>query len=219
MRGRSRNAAAAPLTLLLAACAAVGAPTDPPSTPTFGVSSGRPLPTEAPLDAVAVGIGESEYTVEGDTPAELAAAMTARGLRDYTGHEVTALTAWYISWDYRYGGIGQCRIESPTVRADIDLVFPAWPGSATATADTRAAWQRYLAALRVHESGHVAFAVAGANDVMKSLRAQPPQQTCDRLEAAADAEGERILDRIRAEDVRYDEETGHGATQGVVLPP
>lgn len=216
---RVRFEGAALLTLLLAACVGGTPPTDPPSTPTFGVSSGSPFPTEAPLDGVAVDIEESEYTIEGDTPADLAAAMAARGLRDYTGHEVTGLTTWYISWDYRYGGIGECRIESPTVRADINFVFPAWQGSATATADTRAAWQRYVAALRVHESGHAAFAVAGVNDVMESLRAQPPQQTCDRLEAAADAEGERIVDRIRAEDLRYDRETDHGATQGVVLPP
>ena len=74
----------------------------------------------------------------------------------------------------------------------------------------RTAWDRYLAALMVHEAGHVAYTYDRRSDVLAAIRSA----TC----ATADRAARAALAAIDAYHIAYDRETGHGATQGASFP-
>jgi predicted secreted Zn-dependent protease len=158
------------------------------------------------------------YPIGGDTAGELIAAMDAEGLRDPAGAPGWGLTEWHIDWTFRYRETrAACQITTQRVMLAVRLILPRWQPPVTASAALRARWRSFVEALRVHESGHVANVIAGANDILERLDGLAPRQGCRELEVAANAAANRILDRLRATDVAYDRETRHGATQGATF--
>jgi predicted secreted Zn-dependent protease len=96
--------------------------------------------------------------------------------------------------------------------------MPSWEPPAEADAELVADWGRYVEALRRHERRHEENGVGRAVEIRDTLLALGPRSTCADLEVAADAAGEEILEAGRAWDRRYDDDTDHGATEGVVFP-
>ena len=80
-------------------------------------------------------------------------------------------------------------------------------------------WDRYLAALRHHELGHLDRAVRASGILLDRLRAETPHPTCDGLGESMHATADAILEELRMRQRRYDRNTRHGETQGVKWPP
>jgi predicted secreted Zn-dependent protease len=78
-----------------------------------------------------------------------------------------------------------------------------------------AEWDRYRAALAVHERGHRLITYAGAGRVIRAIR-DVPAQSCAFIRDAVQRTVEPLLTEIRSEDAQYDTETRHGATQGAI---
>jgi predicted secreted Zn-dependent protease len=76
----------------------------------------------------------------------------------------------------------------------------------------------YMAALRLHEDGHRRIAIEAGYEILQAINALPAYSSCSELELAADAVGESILEQYRRQEAVYDQNTGHGATQGVHFP-
>jgi predicted secreted Zn-dependent protease len=163
-------------------------------------------------------ISEEFYDIRGSTAEDLYREMQRLG-PEQDGRRFHGHTAWTINWRYTSQPSGSaCRATRVEVTAEITLTLPRWHAPPDAPAELRRQWDAYLAALRVHEEGHRDLAVAAARRVHSRLSGFRTSD-CRDFNRDANAEGRRILDRLRADDRRYDEETGHGRTQGAVWPP
>jgi predicted secreted Zn-dependent protease len=101
---------------------------------------------------------------------------------------------------------------------DITFVFPQWDISTNATPGLVDKWNKYIVALELHEKGHKEIAIEAGYEIGEVLNALTSYPSCDELERAADIAAEEILEQYRQREVVYDQETEHGATQGVGFP-
>lgn len=154
------------------------------------------------------------YEVSGSTAAEVWASLVAGARRE--GEDL--LFAWTdVSTEYRTRMVGDregCRVTGVRVEVRIAVTLPRWTPPPDAPLALRRQWNRYEAAIRRHEEGHVLRARTTARrlrDAISDLTAED----CDALKRRGTAVGEEILAWGRAEQDRYDRETGHGRTQGV----
>lgn len=126
-------------------------------------------------------------------------------------------TDYYISWSFRWDGKpGNCRITSAIVDTEIKTFMPVWQDQASASPGLQAKWQQFYDVLMEHEQGHASLAKTGAADVRQAINALPGKPSCDQLEREANNVGNRILDRVRQQNVRYDAQTDHGRNDGAI---
>jgi predicted secreted Zn-dependent protease len=164
---------------------------------------------------------ESLYTVAGSSATELAAALVAHGPR-MQDTPLFALTEAQIRWRVtprRTRPRGDaCKPHQPRVELHIRVTLPRWIPPASSDEPLRAHWDRFLAALNVHEADHQDLGRRAANDMLDALRALPPAP-CDVIASTVDKAAHTILGRFHDRTEAYDRDTFHGATQGVVWPP
>jgi predicted secreted Zn-dependent protease len=133
-----------------------------------------------------------------------------------TGKRFHAYTDWYVRWNWRHreGADGQCRIVAVDVRLTGSMLLPRIRGG---SADQVKAFEQYLDALRLHEEGHQNFGRTAAREIDEALRTLPAFRDCETLGREANARANKLLARQVELERRYDQETGHGRTQGAVL--
>lgn len=155
------------------------------------------------------------YDVQGTTRQALRRSLAERGPIGDDGVRYHAYTRWFVRWNYRLASsAGGCRVDSLEVSLEATMILPRWSGSKDAPASLRRQWERYVAALRLHEEGHYAHGVAVGDEVRRRLAALGGTENCGRLRQRVDAEGEAVLEAYRKREREYDLHTGHGVTQG-----
>jgi predicted secreted Zn-dependent protease len=159
------------------------------------------------------------YDISGSTLAELNAAAQRSGpVSKATGKRVWGMCTWRVTWNFsRTGGGGKCAVEKFTITVGATLDLPRWTNRDAAPESVKSGWDRFAAALRLHEDGHGDIGVRAANDLASRLRALPPEKSCAELDQKVVALGERVLSGYRLLDQAYDRSTDHGATQGATL--
>jgi predicted secreted Zn-dependent protease len=187
---------------------------------------------------------EEPFAVAGGAIEDLRRALAILGpLRD--GVRYAAFTDWEVSFHVRTeapsradalaraGALVHVRAEAPSradalaptgalvhVRATVHL--PTWRPPRSADRALVARWERYTAALRRHEMGHVALAKAAGDAVLAGLAELPPGAPAalvTRAAALVTRAAALAVERIRAAERAYDAETRHGAAQGAALLP
>ena len=159
------------------------------------------------------------YPIIGSTADQLRAQLDRLGPTDAQGNRFDAYTDWHVNRSYPYSMVdGQCTTGPIQVNVQVVLTFPHWTPSASVSQDLVDQWEAYLVALRRHEDGHKEIAIAAGYAIYQALSELPGYPTCDELERAAEAVGERILDAYRQQEFDYDRNTDHGATQGARFP-
>jgi predicted secreted Zn-dependent protease len=158
------------------------------------------------------------YPVYGTTANELRLYMDVHG-PDCESAMHDGCTLWHIAWSYRYRGQdGTCAVSDVQVSTRVTVTLPTWePPEGTSQALVEQ-WRTYEDALRTHEDGHVAIALASGEALLATLQALPPAPSCDVLQVNVKDAAEHVLDACRAQHVAYDETTDHGATQGARFP-
>lgn len=145
-------------------------------------------------------------------------AQKAGPISKTTGKRVWGMCTWSIDWTYsRIARVTSCSVDKfvITVGATIDL--PKWINRDGAQEGVRARWDRFAAALRVHEDGHKDIGVKAAHDLAGRLRELPSANTCAELDRNIRELSDRLLSEYRQQDQVYDRLTENGATQGAVL--
>ncbi len=171
----------------------------------------RPRASERPVRV-------ESYDVEGGTAGELRRDLDRKGPL-FDGRRYDARTRWYVRWHFDLLPTGGgCRVARPRVDLEVTLTLPRWRRPLSAPASLVERWQRYLAALRGHEDGHVAVGDEAARAIERLLSGRPVQEDCGSAESEANAAAQAEIARARQEDLRYDRETGYGATQGARFP-
>lgn len=159
-----------------------------------------------------------EYPVRPAPGASLREALDAASPVRWEGRLFHADTRWQVRWTYRWfeRGDGSCRITGARVELEGRIRLPRLEDASPAQ---QARFDRYLAALRLHELGHYQFGRDAAHEIEQRLLGLPGMPRCAALEAAAEALAQRTLEKHRERERDYDRRTGHGLGQGAVLEP
>ena len=139
------------------------------------------------------------------TESELSREIREKGPKGYAGY-----TSWRVSWSWPGYGSLFCDVSGANVDAAVTVTFPSWKPPADASPELVEKWARFVAALAVHEQGHVDNVYASLPRIREAI------QSADCL-SAEDA-AQQIIAEMNQYDLDYDAETGYGRTQGAVFP-
>ena len=139
------------------------------------------------------------------------------GLRAGAAGPHFARADWRLSYDLRWRqGPGSCAVTDVRTTLQLGVRLPRWTPPPGAPGELVARWERFMAALKVHEEGHLENG-RGAERETKAALAALSAPDCGILEARAKERFQRIIDAYNAKDAEYDRATGHGRTQGAVF--
>lgn len=145
----------------------------------------------------------------------LSALNHASPIRE-NGRTFHGYTKWHVSWRFRWHQepSGRCAITSTHTEVSGLIDLPQLKGGTTAQ---KAAFERYIPALREHELGHYRIGRDAAVQIDHEILRLPPMHNCQALEQAANDGAHRTLARFQQQERDYDARTGHGRTQGAWL--
>lgn len=171
----------------------------------------RPLVAQ---DGIRIHEERQTYRVTGRSDREIWASLLEGARRDL-GDPVFAWTE--VVTEYRFPmrrSDDGCRIVGAEIEVRIVVTLPEWTAPRDAPLSLRRKWNRYQAAIRRHEDGHVRRARETAGHLQERLigLADPD---CETLQERGRRIGREVLEWGRGEQDRYDAETRHGITQGV----
>lgn len=181
------------------------------------IAGGGVARVPAPPAPVETTVAMKTYPVDGSDETAILHAM-ARAAPRIDGDLFFGLTLTELSFRFSHRETAaECVVSDVRVGLSVQTTLPEWTPGPGAGSDLHRDWARFASSLRRHEDRHRVLAEAGAVRVRDAL-AGLAAPTC----AALDTEARHRADRVRietdAEHRRYDDETGHGHTQGAVWP-
>jgi len=210
VRGISSSLRSTKLFWLVGVVVASGCVSSAPIVPLSPASTSTPPPSPE----VSVSAHTQYYEISGVAGDDLRAQMDELGPGD---HDV--YTSWFIRWTYPdVVTDATCAVGPVEVSLSITYTLPQWDAPPGAPVDLVEKWNAYLAALQLHEAGHKDIAVAAGNEIRKTLSALPAYPSCEELHRSGEAASQDVMDRYRLQEVQYDQQTDHGATQGARFP-
>ena len=111
---------------------------------------------------------------------------------------------------------GLCKLARVSVGIHVAVALPSWAAGPAAAPGLADAWQTYIAALTLHEQGHVDRDVASAQQLVNDLTALGPVD-CGSLSLQVTSLATKSGVALAQSNLDYDTETGHGRTQGAIL--
>ncbi|NRB37107.1 MAG: DUF922 domain-containing protein [Pseudomonadales bacterium] len=160
----------------------------------------------------------SFYAIAPASEDDLLAALNRASPIQDAGHTYHAQAKWHINWSYTYQrSAGQCSLAGLNVKLNNSILMPRLMTDLSVDRQTRQGFDRYETALLTHEYGHLDFGVLAANEIAKRLPVLKTQENCETMGKTVNALGQDILAQYSVLDDAYDEETGHGRTQGAYL--
>ncbi|MEO8810642.1 MAG: DUF922 domain-containing protein [Rhodanobacter sp.] len=158
------------------------------------------------------------YDVVGNSAATLRQQLKSNGPLDH-GKRFDAHATWHVTWTYTYASTGQgCAFTKLDTSLNGVIELPRWVDPGDAPASLKIKWERFLAALRVHEDGHYAHGVAARNEIETLGRSFQIPGSCSAMAKTFNDEASAIVDKYAAMDRQYDHDTDHGKSQGATFP-
>lgn len=161
------------------------------------------------------------YALGGKTPDEIAWQMSVLGPRDAIGgYAWFALTNPLYDWDYDCACTeAGCKPPGVMVNLTVWYTVPHWSEVRMEHDALAAYWAYFESAVRFHEKGHGDIAATCGWQLGEAISALPAAATCEAFDASVSGATNPVYQGCRAAHRAYDDETAHGATQGVVWPP
>lgn len=154
---------------------------------------------------------ESTYPVQGNNIADILQQVDVSG-PEADGKRFSAVTEARVSWTAQNKiENDKCELTDVQVTDNNTYVFPVWANYQSASPELQKTWDNDIQILKQHEYKHGDNSVAAAYEVENMLRNLAPMDSCDQLKAKADAETDSIIQKYKAIDVAYDNQTEHGA--------
>jgi predicted secreted Zn-dependent protease len=121
---------------------------------------------------------------------------------------------WRLSYQLTTRTVpGGCAVASVNTKLELKVRLPRWTPAQGAPAELQQKWARYIAALEVHEAGHLQT----GRDFEANFRRTASGMTaadCGSLGTALRSQFDSMLKQANTRDLDYDAQTRHGATQG-----
>jgi predicted secreted Zn-dependent protease len=158
------------------------------------------------------------YDVAGSNAETLGQQIKTKGPLD-GHHRFAAHTDWHVEWTYRYRPTSSgCELTSVSVSLSGTILLPRWIHGSDAPDALVEKWDRYLAALRLHENGHYAHGMSAAKEIEAMAKSFHGSGDCPAVVSEFNDRAHSIIDKYKALDAAYDRETDHGRTQGAQFP-
>jgi predicted secreted Zn-dependent protease len=161
------------------------------------------------------------YSISGYSQIDLEAQMRSLGPTDIaSGSHWYALTEPTFDWDYEPSCAEQgCGTGPVVILLTVRYTLPEWITAEGGDQALRDQWAAFSAALTLHEQGHGDRAVACAWRLGEAFAALASAATVDDLDWSVRVASDSVFANCREEQSRYENETDHGRTQGVVWGP
>lgn len=157
------------------------------------------------------------YEVAGRSVQDLLVAMQRLGPesdgRRYFGLTTTALQ---YAYGHRTDARG-CRPDHVVLLLNVTTALPRWGIAPGTPYELERDWRHFERALRTHEDGHRRLAEEEAAALHRALTSLIGA-TCEEVDARARALAATTRARYAAVHGAYDEQTGHGRSQGAAWP-
>lgn len=157
------------------------------------------------------------YEIKGNCETDLQSQLRRNCITWDDGKKYDSLTTWRVKWDYDRDR-ATCAPDSFRLTVDIVYRYPKWSPPGDAPPQLVEKWDRYMKSLITHEKGHRDMVVKAATEVSRAVAGLPPAPTCAELKQKVCALCCELMDKLKAEEKKYDEATFHGAVQGAVFP-
>jgi predicted secreted Zn-dependent protease len=159
---------------------------------------------------ISLNIITNYYNIQGLTENDLRRQMNTFGPTDSYGR-YDAYTKWDITWTKTCNGL-------PSVGVKIVFTYPQWLKPDNPDSNLESKWTRYIEALKNHESGHRDIAIRAAQEIMDTLYNLAKTNNCIEQSQRVTTLGNNIIDKYKQEEIKYDNLTNHGNSQGAVFP-
>ncbi len=155
------------------------------------------------------------YEVTGVSSSEIRRELDRLGPLAEDGVRYDGHTRWFITWTYKLrANANGCEVESFETELEVTMTLPWWKAPEGAPHRLVKQWERYSAALRLHEDGHREIALAADAEIRQRAKELRSVGGCSSLGDELNATAEAVLVKHRGLELKYDEATEHGKTQG-----
>ena len=167
-----------------------------------------------PADAAPeVNVRTKYYKVRGNTAADIRRDLDRRSPVEYD-----AQLNWNIEWRFtRRQFLDWCKMTKVAVAVNIVYTLPRLVQTPLPPPEVLGAWQKYMAALLLHEHGHALTGIRAGYAIERKIK-NMRRRSCLQLTKDAHAAVYAEIWRASALDKKYDKDTNHGATEGAVFP-
>lgn len=188
-------------------------------------------------------VSTKTYTVGGKTLADILKDMEKKGPPDpnegkrYSGSCLGKLTIAIAPGDFEFDVAGsggkfaaKARLKGGSVTSSAVITAPKLASDKDLSSDAKKEWNRFVAAVGIHERGHADSYYALAVTVAKDIVSMTANGTGSTEKAAKLAANKALVDQIskkyggnaidnliKADAKAYDAKTKHGESQGAVL--
>lgn len=111
-----------------------------------------------------------------------------------------------------------CYLLAPKVVLNVEVVLPQLQPRYPATPSELERWVGWYDALRAHEQAHIDLLDKGFSPLVKALRFPVFRMSCSELRAHVAGLVEDYAVVVKRMNDRYDAETQHGLSEGVIFP-
>jgi predicted secreted Zn-dependent protease len=172
-----------------------------------------------PAAALEVIRDNQTYIVQGDSTEEIRTSLDRLGPLDpNTGRRFDAYTRWNLEWRFDSHNSWQgCEITRVWTLLRVTMMLPRHSSASSLPEAVRDDWTRYLQRLTLHEEGHVRIPSDAAREIETALD-RLHRSDCATLQLEANRIGNEYLQRARATERGYDNQTDYGRSQGARYP-
>ncbi|OGZ56234.1 MAG: hypothetical protein A3G60_01860 [Candidatus Ryanbacteria bacterium RIFCSPLOWO2_12_FULL_47_9c] len=187
--------------------------TQPQTEKTDVPSAQAPNITQVTKPAISYAI--TYYDVSGLTKDEIKANMTqARKGTFLEGHN--GATTAEININFKRRQLAD-KCETVMDKFDLSLIYtyPRLTSLPSVSSGIAAAWNTFIAALKVHEEGHAKIEVERANILFQKLLSLPEYKTCEEFDQTYDVATNTHEEETKLIGAQYDKDTQGGRLQGI----
>lgn len=159
------------------------------------------------------------YDLRGTTVEAVRADVRQKGPLGQGNRRFVGLTYTFVRYRFWYDGDNEtCRVTNVVTEVEVTFTMPQWVDRDKASPELQAKWDRFIAALWLHERGHKDIGLGVARDIEAAISDLGRLGKCstefrDFIQGLAKV----YLDQIQPRHDAYDRDTGHGRTQGAGL--
>jgi len=167
---------------------------------------------------VSVSVKHKYYDVEGLNAMGIWNKIRRNSIARYNGTTYSGSAAYTINAKYWWNREnGKCSMKKVLCLVDVTIILPNWTNYRTASREWQQSWDRFYTALEEHENKHKDITVRAAQEIEGAIMQLGERDSCAQLKAEADKIYSESSEKLRRTQVKFDEDTDHGVTEGVVL--
>ncbi|GAC14203.1 DUF922 domain-containing protein [Aliiglaciecola lipolytica] len=127
-------------------------------------------------------------------------------------------TQWQLTPQFGLQMISNlCYLVDIRVFLDGIYTMPEMSNRQNTSVQLQQVFDDYYAALLEHEKGHQAIWIEAGETIERKLNSMTPHFQCSQLKHQATQRVARIVKQYQLQNKRYDQDTGHGRTQGAFI--